>query len=100
MINHVSEYLDYDNCKSRNSLVHKLVEESEADEEVKLAEITLTEDENKPKYKCSSCTLYFVLFSIIFAVNVGIGTYFVHFNWYLKKDVTLVKFDTRTQTTI
>ena len=48
MINHVSKYLDYDNCKSRNSLVHKLVEESEADEEVKLAEITLTEDENKP----------------------------------------------------
>ena len=49
-------------------------------EEVKLAKITSAENENK--HKCSSCTLYIVLFSIIFTINIGIGTYF---QWYLKK---------------
>ena len=50
--------------------------------EVKLAKITSAEDENK--YKCSSCTLYIILFTI----NFGIGSYFAYFYWYLKKDVT------------
>ena len=76
-----------------------LVEEcTEAVEEVKPAKITLAENENK--YECSSCTLYIVLFSIIFTINVGIGTYFVYFHWHLKKDVPRIEFGTRTQTTI
>ena len=45
----------------------------------KLAKITL--DENKNKYKCSSCTLHIVLFSINFTTNVGIGTYFVYYKY-------------------
>ena len=62
----------------QKKLVDKLVEECpETVEEVKLAKITLVEDENK--HKCSSCTLYIVLFSIIFTTNVGIGTYFFIF---------------------
>ena len=78
----VSEYLDYENCKYRKKLVDKLVDEcTETVEEVKLAKITLAENENK--YKCSS---HIVLFSIIFTINIGIGTYFVfHFCCYLKK---------------
>ena len=92
----VSEYLDYENCKCRKKLVDELVFQTV--EEVKLAKITLAENENK--YKCKSCTLYIVLFSIRFTINVGIGTYFVYFHWYLKKDVTHVEFDTRTQTMI
>ena len=61
---------------AERSLVDKLVEEcTENVEEVKLAKITLTENEDK--HKCSSCTLYFVLFLIIF--NVVIGTYFVYY---------------------
>ena len=80
-------------------IIYKLVEEcTETVEEVKLAKINLSEDKNK--HKCSSCTLYIVLFSIIFTMNVGIGIYFVYFDWYLKKDVTRVEFGTRTQTTI
>ena len=55
---------------------------------------------NENKHKFSFCTLCIVLFSILFAINVGIGTYFVYFHGYLKKDVTLVKFGTRAQTTI
>ena len=72
----IGEYLDYENCKCRKKLIDKLVEEyTESNNEVKLAKITLAE--NKHKHKRSSCTLYIVLFSIIFTVNVGIGTYFV-----------------------
>ena len=45
-----------------------------------------------------------MLFAIIFTISVGIGIYFVYYkymnHWYLKKDVTRVKFGTRTQTTI
>ena len=68
-------------------------------EEIKLSKITLAK-EGKNKHKCSSCTLYIVLFSILFTVNVGIGGYFLYLHWYLKKDVTRVKFGTRTETTI
>ena len=63
-----------------------------------LAKVTLGADENK--HKCSSCTPYIVLFSIIFTINVGISTYFIYFHWYLKKDAIRVKFGTHTQTTI
>ena len=72
------EYLDYENCKCRKKLVDKLVEEcTENVEEVKLAKITLAK--NKNKHKWSSCTLYIVLFSIIFTINIG--TYFVYYKY-------------------
>ena len=57
----VGEYLDYKNCKCRNKLVDKLVEKcTETVEEIKLAKLTLAENENK--HKCSSCTLHVVFF--------------------------------------
>ena len=69
----VGEYFDYENCKCRKRIVGRLIEEcTETVEEVKIAKITLSKDENK--HKCSSCTLCVVLFSILFTVNVGIGT--------------------------
>ena len=96
----VGEYLDYENCKCRKKWVDKLVDEcTETVEEVKLPKITLAQNENS--YKCSSCTVYTLLFLIFFKVNVGgIGAYFVYFQEYLKKDVTRVDFNTRTQTGI
>ena len=76
----VGEYLDYENCKCRKKLLDKLVDEcTEVVEEVKLAKITLAENENM--YKCNSCTLDIVLFSIIFTISVGIAAYFVYFHW-------------------
>ena len=72
----VGEYLNYEDCKCRKKLVDKLVEEcTETVEQVKLAKITLAENENKHKY--SLCTLYIVLFSVLFTINIGIATYFV-----------------------
>ena len=96
----VGEYLDYQNCICRKKLVDKLVEEcTETVEEVKLAKITSAK-EGKNKYKSSSCTLYIMLFSVTFTTNVGIGSYFLYLHWYLKKDITCLKFGTRTQITI
>ena len=73
----VGEYLDYENCKCRKKLVDKLVDEcNETIKEVKLAKIALAENENS--YKCSSCTVYTVLFWIFFTINVGgIGVFFL-----------------------
>ena len=80
-------------------MVDKLIDEcTENVEEVKLVKITSAENENKRK--CSSCTLSIALFTIVFTNDVGIGSCFLHFYWYSKKDVTRVKFGTRTQTTV
>ena len=74
-------------------MVNKLVEKcTETVKEVK---------HNKNKHKCSSWTSYYtVLLSILFTINIAIGTHFGYLNWYLKKDVTRVEFGTRTQTAI
>ena len=90
--------MDYKHCECKKKLVGQLTEEcTENVEEVKIAKITSTKNENK--HKCSSCTLYIALFSIPFTINVGIARYFLYFHWYLKKDATRVKFGTCTQTT-
>ena len=79
----VGEYLDYENCKCRKKLVDECTETAE---EMKLPKITLAKIENS--YKCTSCTVYTVLFWIYFTINVGgIGAYFFLFSWVLKKDV-------------
>ena len=84
----VGEYLHYESCKCRKILVDKLLDEcTETVEEVKLARITLAENENN--YKCSSCTVNIVLFWIYFTINVvGIGAYFIYFRGYLKNMFT------------
>ena len=54
-------------------------------ETAKITSVELHSAKNKNKHKCNSCTLCIMLFSIIFAVNIGIGSYFLCFYWYLKK---------------
>ena len=81
----VGEYLDYENCKCRKKLVAPLIEEcTETVEEVKLAKITLAENENS--YKCSSCTVYIVLMIVVFIICTGISSYLVYYNWSLVKN--------------
>ena len=46
----LGEYLDYDNCKSKKKLVDEC---TETIEEVKLAKITLAENESENKYSSS-----------------------------------------------
>ena len=79
--------------------VDKLVDEcAETVEEMKLAIITLAENENKNK--CTACTVYIVLMIVVFAICAEISTYFVYYNWSLVKNVSRIKFGTRTQSTI
>ena len=78
----IGEYLDYENCNCRKRLADKLVEEcSGIIDEVKIGKITSTElhsteDENK---RNSSCTIYIVLNVKVFAICIGIGTYFIYY---------------------
>ena len=95
----VEEYLDYGNCKCRKKLVDKLVDEcTETVEEVKLAKITL--DENEIIYKCNSCTFYIVLMIVVFTIRTGISAYFVYYNWSMVENGSYIKFGACTQTTI
>ena len=84
----LGEYLDYENCKCRKRLVDKLVEEcNENNDEAKLTEIALAENENS--YKCSFSTVSIVFFFIFFTINVsGISGYFIYFRRCLKKMFT------------
>ena len=82
-----SEYLDYKKCKCKKSLVNKLADQfTENVEETRLVKVNTTEyDFVEKKWKHNSRTMYIVLCSIGFTINVGI-----YFHWYLKKDVTRV----------
>ena len=89
----IAEYLDYENCKCRKTLIDKLVDEcNETVEEVKPAIITLAKNENENSYKHNSCTVYIVLFSIFFIINVGIGTYFVYYKYTNRKKRNVSKY--------
>ena len=72
----IGEYLDYSNCRCREKLVDKLIEEYTKNiNEVEITEIT----QDKNKY--SSCTIYIVLFSIFFTINVETCTYFIYYKY-------------------
>ena len=90
----VREYLNHENCTYRKKLVDRLIEEC-----------SKNIDGNKMIYKdfanvCNSCTVYIVLFVIVFLIIIGISSAFTFFNWYLKKYIIHVKLNTNTQTTI
>ena len=93
--------MDYANCKCRKRLVDKLIEECTKNiDEITLFECNSVEHKNKCR---SSCIIYVVLIVIVFTICIGIGTYFAYKytnHWYLKIDVSRIKFNTRTQTTI
>ena len=96
----VGENLDYENYKCRKKLVASLIEEcTETVAEVKLAKITLAENDNS--YKCPSRTPYIVSMIVVGTISTGISAYFVYYNWPLaKSNVSRIKFGTRTHTTI
>ena len=70
----IGEYLDYSNCKCRKKLIDLIIEEcTENIEQTNLLE-------NEHKKECSSCTVYIVLFSIIFTIDIGIGICFIYYH--------------------
>ena len=103
----IGEYLDYEIFKCRKKLVDKLTEEcTENIDEVKIAECNSIESRStecnsvENTHKCSSCTLYIVLFSIIFTINIGIATYFVYYKYMNRNKETASRYDYVYQTTI
>ena len=58
------EYLDYKKCKCRNKLVYKLVEE--CSENIDGNEMIYNETLSDYENVFNSCTIYFVLFVILF----------------------------------
>ena len=84
----VGEYLNYKNCKCRKKLPDKLVGEcTKTVEEVKIA------SKNEHKNECRPCILYTVLFLIIFAIDIGIGTYFVYYQYINRNEENVTKYD-------
>ena len=81
----LSEYLDYKNCKYKKGLVNKLVERSSAEDCTENTDEPRLVETNSTECERNSCTLHIVLFSVIFTVNIGNGSYFLYFHWYLKK---------------
>ena len=96
----IGEYLDYLSCKCRKKLVASIINEcTKTIEEVKLANITLTKNENN--YKYNSCKVYIVFMIVVFTIFTGITIYFVYYNWYLiKNNISCIKFNTRKETEI
>ena len=81
-------------------MVDKLVAEcNENVDEVKIAEINSTElhSAGHENVRVCSYTICVILAVIALAISIGIGAYFAYSRWYLKKYVTRIKFDTRTQ---
>ena len=95
-----NEYLEYENCKCRKKLVHKLIDEcTEIIEEGKLANITIFKNENENKY--GFCKVYIALMIVVFTIFTVITIYFVYDNWFLiKNNISCIKFNTRKETKI
>ena len=95
----IGEYLDYSNCKCKKKIVDPLVEECTEN----IRETKLNETWAKNEHKCSSCTLYIVLFWIFFifsVINIGIGTYFAHYKYLSCNKENFSRYDYPYQTTI
>ena len=84
----------------QKKLIDKLLDAcTETVEEVKLAKITLAENDSGNKY--SSCTVHIVLMIVVFTIFTWITTYFVYYNWSLiKNNVSCIKFSTHKETKI
>ena len=84
----IGEYSDYSDCKCRKKLVDKLVEKCiKSIEEVEITEVTQSEN------KCSSCTVYIVLFSIFFTLSIWITTYFIYYKYMSCNKENISKYD-------
>ena len=92
----IGGHLDYKNCKCRNKLADKLVEEyiENIDENEMLYNETLdvislnTIPLNIYKNVDGSCTLYIVLLAVFLVTSTVISTVFIYFNWYSKNNIT------------
>ena len=70
----ISQYLDYSSCKCKKKLIDPLIKEcTESDNETKIVNITV-------KNENSSCKVYIVLMTVVFTIFAGVTVYFVYYN--------------------
>ena len=84
----------------QENLVDKLVAEcTENIDKAKIAEITSTDLHSAVHENVRVCsyTICVILAVIALAISIAAGSYFAYSRWYLKKDITRIKFGTRTQ---
>ena len=84
----------------QENLVDKLVAEcTENIDKAKIAEITSTDLHSAVHENVRVCsyTICVILAVIALAISIAAGAYFAYSRWYLKKDITRIKFGTRTQ---
>ena len=84
----------------QENLVDKLVAEcTENIDKAKIAEITSTDLHSAVHENVCVCsyTICVILAVIALAISIGIGAYFAYSRWYLKQDVTHIKFGPRTR---
>ena len=83
------EYLDYNNCNCRKTIVDKLVEECSKyineNETIDIIPFN-TIPSNVYKKICNSCMVYIVLFVVFSITSICICCVFIYSYWYLKKD--------------
>ena len=91
----ISQYLDYSDCKCKKKLIDPLIEEcTENDDETKLVNTTV-ENEN------SSCKVYIVVMTVVFTIFTIIIIYFFYYNWSLiKNNISCTKFNAHKETII
>ena len=85
------EYLDYENCKCREWLVEKLVEECNDNiDEAKLTKIALFEHKNE----CACyCTAFIVLSVITLAISIWISASFVYYKYMNRNKENVSAYD-------
>ena len=79
------KYLDYENCKFRQKLTDKLVEE--CSEDINGNEILYNWTLYNYEKISNSCTLYIVLLIITFIIIIGIDSICHYFCWHTIKIV-------------
>ena len=101
----IGEYLDYEDCKCRNSIVDKLVEQCTKivdGNEMLYNETLNTISSNESFSDCVSCTTYTVLFAVFLIISVIIGSVFYYFYRRSKKedDISRVMYNLGTTQTL
>ena len=75
----VGEYLDYKNCKCRNKLVDKLVEE--CIENIDGNEMSYNKTLNE-KY---ATLVEYIFYYLLLIISLSISSFLIYFYWYLKR---------------
>ena len=80
-LRHIGKYLEYKNSKCRKTLFDKLVEECAENVDEKEIYPGKLQSEETITLVCSSCTIYIMLFSSFFTIDIGIPTYFIYYKY-------------------